>query len=156
MKPLYKLNLINWIPYGHVNWQMCIMQNYGINGKNMQKNGINACSDWRLDTDSQLWIAIPKPQLRVMPWKYYIKIGILMWFQSNKWKTLQQRPHVLSQYLPFKFNGTASIVIAPKFGFFICRRVQLIMNLKNESFFIYFFFLKSPHNVYADNLGRKV
>lgn len=96
---------------------MCIMQNYGINGKNMQKNGINACSDWRWDTDSQLCIAIPKLQLRVMPWKDCIKIDILMWFQSNKGKTLQQRSHVLSQYLPFKFNGTASIVTAPKFSF---------------------------------------
>lgn len=41
---------------------MCFMQNYGINGKNMQQNGINVCSDWRLDTvDSQFWIATPKP-----------------------------------------------------------------------------------------------
>jgi len=41
---------------------MSFMQNYGINGKNMQKNGINACGDWRLDTAvSQLWIANPKP-----------------------------------------------------------------------------------------------
>lgn len=42
------------------------MQNYGMNGKHMEKNNeIKAQSDWRLATvDSHLWIATPKPYLR--------------------------------------------------------------------------------------------